>query len=161
MEGHGQRIGFLRAAVGALAVLGIVSLSSAHVAAQDGSASEKRPAADAKVQWERLERGLESLREDLTRTALEATLTMFFIKGAPPPPPPPPPKKQPPPPPGGPNNPPPNNPPPPPPNGQGDPPVVIPPPPPPTATPEPGSLVLALTGIGLATGYVWRKRRKA
>ncbi|HZZ78561.1 MAG TPA: PEP-CTERM sorting domain-containing protein, partial [Gemmataceae bacterium] len=160
MEGYGKWLRHLRAPACAIAIMLTTSLASAPAAAQEPVNSQKLSASEAKEQWQRLEHGWSALREDLTRVTLEATLTTFFIRGAPPPPPPQK-KPPPPPPPPGPNNPPPNNPPPPPPNGQGEPPVIIDPPPPVSSTPEPGSMIIALTGIGLAAGYAWRKRRKS
>jgi PEP-CTERM motif len=132
----------------------------ARKCAQMPTAVQER--AEARALWQGLERRWESLREDLTRTALETALTMFFIRSSPPPPPlpplgPPPPVT--PPPTIGPNTPPPLVPPPGPPTAQGEPPLII--DPPPQTAPEPASIVIALVGAGLAAGYGWRKRRKA
>jgi hypothetical protein len=101
----------------------------------------------------------EAIREDLTRSLVETTQTMFFIRGGSPPPSndqgqsPPPPLD------GGPP------PPPPPPAGTGeDQPADVgnPPPVPPQGTPEPASIVTALLGAGLASlcGYrKWRRKK--
>ena len=103
----------------------------------------------------------DAFREELTRSLLEATLTMFFIRGGSPPPsndqgqlPPPPDQAA---------GPPPPPPPPPPPTGTGeDTPGDMgnPPPVPPQGTPEPASIVTALLGAGLASLCGSRKWRR-
>jgi PEP-CTERM motif len=144
----------------ALGAVGLVIVQAAPVGAEvPTEVQQERARAQALCQG--LERQWESLREELTRTALETTLTMFFIRSSPPPPPPPAPPPPPPvtPPTQGPNSPPPSDPPPGPPTAQGDPPLII--DPPPQTAPEPASIVIALVGAGLAAGYGWRKRRNA
>ena len=112
---------------------------------------------------EQLQSDWADVREVLTRSAVEATITMFFIK--PPTLPPGGPQANsndptPPPPEGG-GDPPPPDPPPPPPEGSGEIPPNDPPPPPPSETPEPTSLVTALMGAGLASVVAWRRRRRS
>jgi hypothetical protein len=141
-----------------LGAVGLLIMQAAPVCAEvQTQAQQERVSAEA--QWQGLQRQWESLREELTRTVLETTLTMFFIRSSPSPPTPPPPAPGPlvTPPIQGPNNPPPTDPPPGPPTGQGDPPQII--DPPPQTAPEPASIVIALVGAGLAAGYGWRKRR--
>jgi hypothetical protein len=104
-----------------------------------------------------LHRHWQAIRADVTRGAVEAALTMFFIKTGPPPKVNDPGPKITPPPPGGNGDPPP--PPPPPPDGQGEPGPTDPPVDPPFHSPEPASLVTALCGVGLVSTYVWRRRR--
>jgi hypothetical protein len=105
----------------------------------------------------------EAIREELRRSLLETTLTMFFIRGGSPPPSndqgqlPPPPDQA--------GGPPPPPPPPPPPTGTGeDQPGDMgnPPPVPPQGTPEPASIVTALLGAGLASlcgSRKWRRKK--
>jgi hypothetical protein len=118
--------------------------------------------ADGKALLAALRQEWEAIREDLTRSVLETTLTLFFIRGGSPPPssndqgqlPPPPDQAA---------GPPPPPPPPPPPTGTsedqpGD--VGNPPPVPPQGTPEPASIVTALLGAGLASLYGSRPWRR-
>lgn len=111
-----------------------------------------------------LEKEWQSIREELLRATVETMGTMILGRWGPPPPPPkgqgnppgnPPPQN------GG-NTPPPPPPPPPPPTGGGETPPIGPPfdPPPVQGTPEPTSLLSALMGVGLASLYTWRKRRR-
>jgi hypothetical protein len=148
----------------ALAASGLMITLAAPLGAQEPTAAQADAPdrAEARAQWHRLELKWEALREDLRRTALETTLTMFLIRASPkpptphpPPPPPPPPVATPPA--QGPNTPPDSNPPPDPPTGQGDPPTQI--DPPPASAPEPAGVVIGLVGAGLAAAYRWRKRR--
>jgi len=113
--------------------------------------------ADGKALLAALRQEWEAIREDLTRSLLETTLTMFFIRGGSPPSSddqgqtPPPPQDA-------------GPPPPPPPTGTsenqaGD--VGNPPPVPPQGTPEPASIVTALLGAGLASlcaSWKWRMK---
>jgi hypothetical protein len=110
---------------------------------------------DGKALLAALRQEWEAIREDLTRSLLETTLTMFFIRGGSPPSSddqgqsPPPPQDA-------------GPPPPPPPTGTsdnqaGD--VGNPPPVPPQGTPEPASIVTALLGAGLASLCASRKWR--
>lgn len=115
--------------------------------------------------WQMLARGLElqweALRETMTQTAVEVSVTLFFGKISPPSVPTPSVSDPTPPPPDGGGDPPP---PPPPPDGQGEAPPPDPsgdPPPPPDAAPEPSSIVSALLGMGIASFVAWRKRRRA
>ena len=113
--------------------------------------------------WQSLRSEWEAVRTDLTRSALETTLTMFYIRSAKPPPPPPPPPKG--------NNqppqqqgsgdPPPPPPAPPPPGGTAEPPQLTPPTDPPHGTPEPASIVTAILGTGLVSWFGWRRRSRA
>jgi hypothetical protein len=114
---------------------------------------------DGKVLVTRLQREWEGIRADLARSVLEASLSMFFIKTNPPPSGNPPTPKTDPPPTDGANEPPPP-PPPPPPDGQGEVPPIDPPvDEPPSATPEPGSLLLAAMGAGFISFCGWRRRK--
>jgi hypothetical protein len=163
MEGRTNWLArFLLPALGAIGLV-ITQTGPLGAAAQIDAQERVR----GQALWQGLERQWEALREEVTRTAVETALTMFFIRASPAPVTPPP-TFTPPlivtPPPQGPNTqPPPSLPPPPPPNGP-PPPTVIAPPPPhaqgdPKPTPEPASIVIALLGAGLAAGYGWRKRR--
>jgi hypothetical protein len=115
--------------------------------------------ADCKGLLETLRQQWAAIRHDLTRSILETTLTMFFIRGGSPPPigntpgdttTPPDQSGEPPPPP----------PPPPPPEGGGEVPPGDTGNPPPQDSPEPASLVSALLGVGLASLSASRRLRK-
>jgi len=121
--------------------------------------NEQHPQIDGKKILEGMRHEWQSMREEMARGIVEATLTMFFIKSNPPPKGKPPPgKTNPPPPTGSGNNPPP--PPPPPPEGQGEPPTNI-PPPPTSSSPEPTSFALGVFSAGFVSYYGWRRRRKS
>ncbi len=152
-----------RISLTALAAGGMMITQAAPlIAAEPGTIQADEPdRVAALARWHQLELRWERLREDLTRTALETTLTMFLIRASPTPPTPTPPPPPPPqvvtPPAQGPNTTPPANTPPDPPTGSGDPPTQV--DPPPSSAPEPAGIVIALVGAGLATAYGWRKRR--
>jgi hypothetical protein len=138
-----------------------INLAEYYVAADHCRNLNRYTPLDAKSVMTGLKREWQAIREDLTRSVVEATLTMFFIKSGGPPKGNPPPPKTNPPPTGQGNNPPPP-PPPPPPGGQGEEPGGGPPPvdPPPSATPEPAGSVLAIFAAGFVSFCGWRQRRR-
>ena len=154
--------GFRHWQMGLVVAIGLVLLGAANAHADEVIAkSANGQAWDAMV--ERLLSDWEEVREGLTQSAVEAAVTMFFIKLPSAPPGPLAAQSQ--------GDPPPtgngddssgsSSPPPPPADGSGEDQSNDPGTPPPLSdAPEPASLVTALLGVGLMSVIAWRRRRK-